>query len=701
MTVGLGGWAVGEVISAGFQLASGEAPFPSIADVAYLLYPIGACIALLLFPVVYSRRSRIRIVLDGLLVATAMFEVYWILLLRDAHSQGGVGFFEMSVSIAYPVSDLIVVTVALLVLMRARIAQRVTLLMLIAGNVLNALSDTAFTYLNARNSYDTGSIVDVGWVAGLLLLALAALHSTRAPHTEMTTSHVPSRPEIWLPYIPILLAAIVCSPELMPLSSLGPLLVSSIVLVAVVLARQFMVVGENRRLLASAADQALRDALTGLANRALFNDRLTHALQLRQRDGQSVVVMSMDLDDFKLVNDSCGHPAGDALLVESSQRLLASVRVGDTVARMGGDEFAVLMEGSGELARSTAHRVLQAFEEPFVIDGHDLLIHPSVGLAVAPANGREISPDTLLKQADVAMYSAKRSRTGRVHMFTPDMYVTSRASNGAMDHPSATAVRMLSELRHAIANVELATVYQPKYDLHTGEIVGAEALVRWPHPERGLISPVDFLPLVRRHGLMWSLTEFVLSRALDDVAWWHSQGVRLPIAVNLFAPSLADPELPAKIMHAVTSRNLRTDALTVEITEDLLLEDLDRARKVLDKLRYHGIRIAIDDFGSGYSALSYLRELPIDEIKMDRQFVAPVLVDWRAASIVRAVIDLAHVLGVGTVAEGVENAETATRLRTFGCDIVQGFLYSPPVTAAAMLDLVISNRKALAEAGTS
>jgi len=192
---------------------------------------------------------------------------------------------------------------------------------------------------------------------------------------------------------------------------------------------------------------------------------------------------------------------------------------------------------------------------------------------------------------------------------------------------------------------------------------------------------------------MWSLTEFVLSRALDDVAWWHSRGVRVPIAVNVFAPSLADSELPAKIVHAVTTRNLPTNVLTVEITEDLLLENMEQARKVLERLRYHGIRIAIDDFGSGYSALSYLRELPIDEVKLDRQFVAPVLVDWRAAAIVRAVIDLAHTLGVTTVAEGVENAETAARLRTFGCDIAQGYLYSPPVSARDVLGLLDAEKR--------
>jgi diguanylate cyclase (GGDEF)-like protein len=701
MTFGLGGWAIGEIIWAFYRIVLDKDPFPSVADIAYLLYPIGACLALLLFPVGFSSQSRTRVILDGILVAAALFEVYWVLVLRDANDAGGASSFAIGLSIAYPVSDLVVVTVALLVLMRARTAHRTTLWLLTAGNVLNALSDTAFVYLTAGGGYDSGHIIDVGWVAGLMLLALAALHSRRATVSDEQVTHVPSRPEIWLPYLPIVLAAVVCGPLLMPLSTLGPVLVSSIVLVIVVLARQFIVVGENRRLLANAAAQALRDPLTGLANRALFNDRLSHAVALHQRDNQSVTVMSLDLDDFKLVNDSLGHPAGDTLLAECAQRLTANVRSSDTLARLGGDEFAVLLEGHSEDAHVIARRINRAFDEPFVIDGHELLIRPSIGLAVASPDGRETSADALLRQADVAMYSAKRSRTGGVHTFSPDMYlIEPEEINGGIKRRGAMAVRLLGELRSAIANLDLSLVYQPKFDLRAGEIVGVEALVRWPHPERGLLGPDHFLPLVRRHGLMWSMTEVVLAQALDDAAWWRSRGFKVPIAVNLFAPSLGDLELPKQIVRALSNRNLSAETLTVEITEDLLLDDMNRTRKVLDTLRRHGIRIAIDDFGSGYSALSYLRDLPIDEVKLDRQFVAPVLVDWRAAAIVRAVISLAHVLNVTTVAEGVENAETAARLRAYGCDVAQGYFYSPPLTAVEILELLNSSTKAPAAVTT-
>jgi diguanylate cyclase (GGDEF)-like protein len=392
----------------------------------------------------------------------------------------------------------------------------------------------------------------------------------------------------------------------------------------------------------------------------------------------------LDLDDFKLVNDNLGHPAGDALLTLTAERILRCVRTADTVARLGGDEFAVLMEGDAQYSRVIAQRVVRAFDEPFVIDSHDWVIRPSVGLAIASPDDSDTSADKLLKQADVAMYSAKRSNAGGVHTFAPGMRVSPRGGVG---------VRLLDELRHAINNLDLTVVYQPKFDLRDGGIVGVEALVRWPHPKRGLLGPDEFLPLVRKHGLMRSLTELVLAQALDDAAQWYSQGIELPIAVNVFAPSLGDLKLPGRVVRAVAARNLKPETLTVEITEDLLLDNMDRTRAVLHELRQNGIRVAVDDFGSGYSALRYLRDLPIDEVKLDRQFIAPLLGDPRSAAIVRAVIDLAHALGVTTVAEGVENAETAEQLRRYGCDTAQGFYYSPPLSADGMLELVSATRE--------
>ncbi|WP_319455183.1 MULTISPECIES: putative bifunctional diguanylate cyclase/phosphodiesterase [unclassified Mycobacterium] len=692
LTVAVGGWTVGSAIWTYYEFVLHASPFPSPADAAYLLFPIAACVGLAIFPTGYSGHSYTRLVLDGLIVAAALFEISWVLVLQSVYDAGGDNQFALALSMAYPVGDLMVITVAVMVLVRGRNGQRRTLTLLTAGVIAMALSDSAFVYQTAHDTYRDGGFVDVGWIAGVLLIGIAGLLSYGKSMVDVASVKVPSRSSLWLPYVPIALAAAVCGPMCIRMPGLGALFMSSTVLIVAVLARQYFVVNENRKLLEVVADQALRDPLTGLSNRALFNDRLTHAMQLHQRDRQSVAVLSLDLDDFKLVNDSLGHPAGDQMLVLVAERLLGCVRTGDTVARVGGDEFAVLMEGNAEHSRLIAHRVLQAFDELFIVDGHDLLVRPSIGLAVARADQVEISADELLKQADVAMYSAKRSRTGGVHTFDPEMHLVDTtndvATTGTAGHNGVVTVRLLGQLRHAIDHVGLSLVYQPKFDLRDGDVVGVEALVRWPHPERGLLGPDEFLPLVREHGLMRSLTDFVLGQALDDAAQWRSDGVGVPVAVNVFAPSLCDLKLPDRILQALEDRDLNPELLTIEITEDLLLDNLDRTRTVLERLRAHGMRVAIDDFGSGYSTLSYLCELPIDEVKLDRQFIAPILVDRRAAAVVRAVVDLAHDLDLTTVAEGVENAATAARLREYGCEVAQGFHYSAPLEADALRQLL-------------
>jgi diguanylate cyclase len=697
LTAGLAGWSVGEALWMFYERVLHQSPFPSLADAGYLLFPLCAGLAMIYFPAGYSGHSRLRFVLDGFIVAGALFEISWVLVLRGVHDAGGTSGLALSLSLAYPLADIAIVTVAVLVLARARTGARTTMALLAAGVILMASSDSAFAYLTAHERYFSGHVIDIGWAAAFLAFGMAALHSRREPAAEVVVSQVPSRVSMWLPYVPFAIAAMVCVPAYLPTPGLGPIFVSSSLLMSAVVARQYIVVRQNQRLLKMVADQALRDTLTGLANRDLFNDRLSHAVQLHLNDNQSVAVLSMDLDDFKLVNDSLGHPAGDALLIQAAERLLGCVRTSDTVARVGGDEFAVLMEGLPELSRLVAHRVVAAFEEPFLIDGQQLLMRPSVGLAVASSANPDLSADLLLKQADVAMYSAKRSKSGGLHTFTADMALADPneielPTDNSESTERGAAVRLLGELRHAIDHGDLTVFYQPKFDLRTGDVVGVEALVRWPHPKRGLLGPAHFLPLVRKRGLMRAVTDIVLTQALDDAAEWQGMGIGVPIAVNVFAPSLGDLDLPTHIASALAMRRLSPEGLTIEITEDFLLDNIDRTRSVLERLRQRGIRIAIDDFGSGYSALWYLRELAIDEVKLDRHFIAPIRVDARAAAVVRGVVDLAHVLGVTTVAEGVENAETAERLREFGCDVAQGYYYSPPVSAAAMMNMLAAGQ---------
>jgi len=592
---------------------------------------------------------------------------------------------------AYPVADMVALTIAAVALVSAKSGQRITLTLLTLGLTGMALADGGYAYLSAQGEYVSGSIVDIGWVAGLLLLTLAAVAGRQATFTDRAVDESPGWASVWLPYTPLMIALIVATAQLPGAMSSGPVLPIGLLLVITVLARQLLAVSENRRLLARVADRAMHDPLTGLANRVLFQGRLTHAME-NSHAGQSMGVLILDLNHFKMVNDTLGHSAGDELLRAVAGRICDGTRAGGIVARLGGDEFAVLIHGSAERIGRIANRIVESFDTPFVIDGHELLIRPSAGLSISDATGAQ-SSDELVNQADKAMYAGKRSGAVGVHAFTADTEVTEifdqevfdrdnriRAADGAM------AVRLLTELRDAIDRAELDLVYQPMFDLLTANVVGVEALLRWHHPERGLIGPDEFLPLIHKHGLMAAVTDFVITKALDDVTRWQSLAAQLPVAVNLFAPSLADLDLPDRLMRALSDRGLETTALTVEITESLFLDNLDQTQTVLKCLRQNGIRIAIDDFGSGYSALSYLRDLSIDEVKLDRDFIAPILADPRAAAVVRAVIDLSHELGLRTVAEGVENAETASRLREYGCDVAQGYFFSPPLSVEDLIE---------------
>ncbi len=381
--------------------------------------------------------------------------------------------------------------------------------------------------------------------------------------------------------------------------------------------------------------------------------------------------------------------------MHAGRRIAECVRTGDTVARVGGDEFSVLLESDVDDSNLVAQRVIEAFNKPFLVDGQNILMRPSVGVAVASPDEPDLSPDSLTKRADIAMHAAKRSRSPRVHTFTTDMLTTEPdeaewAGTGADQAPGngAAQVRLLGELRRAVDTGALNVMYQPKYDLRTGVAVGVEALLRWPHPELGVLRPDAFMSLVRQHGLMRPVTDLVLDKVLDDAARWAARGAYMPVAVNLFAPFLHDTRLPDTLCDALQRRGLPADLLTVEITEDLVLTELNVVTAVLQRLRHLGIRVAIDDFGSGYSALSYLRELPIDELKMDRHFIGSVTCDNRAAAVVRAVIELAHDLDSTVVAEGIEDAATAAWLRDQGCDVGQGYYFGKPIDASGVPQLI-------------
>ncbi len=695
VAIGLGCFTSGAILWRYYRLVDEPHPFPSAADGLYLVLPVATAVALLLLSSGLSGTSRTRLILDGVIVAGSFAIVGWTYVLEEVwHSQPD-DRVQVAVSATYPVLDAAVLTIGVLAVTRAARGQRRTLVLLTLAMLGIAASDGLFVYLTAMRMPVTSQFVDTGWLIGVGLFIAAAVSGHGFAHRETVAAQTVSWTSVYLPFVPVLLASaavFTLSPDQL---KTGPIPVIGMVLLLAFGARQLLVMSENRRLLATVAEQALRDPLTGVGNRLVFRDRLNHAMQMRERDGLSVGVLVMDLDDFKVVNDTLGHPVGDELLSLVADRIVGSVRAGDTVARLGGDEFAVLIEGRTDNSQLVANRVVESFDEPFVVDGQELLIRPSVGLAVADPDEPGLVAADLLKRADIAMYTAKRSRSGGVHPFNSEMLLgespeSDLFASGPMPaaRTGAATIRLLGELRQAIDQFELTLVYQPKFDLNTAAIVGVEALVRWPHPQRGMLAPDEFLPLVRRYGLMGSITDLVVSQALDDVVWWRSEGLEVPIAVNMFAPSMADLRLPGKFAKALADRRLSPSQLTVEITEDLFLDNMDRTKTVLNQLQDNGIRIAIDDFGSGYSALSYMRDLTVDEVKLDRHFIAPIPADQRAAAVVRAVVNLAGELGLTTVAEGIETATTADWLREHGCDVGQGYYFSPPLAAAQLRDVL-------------
>ena len=430
-------------------------------------------------------------------------------------------------------------------------------------------------------------------------------------------------------------------------------------------------VRRNRDQAEASRHQALHDALTGLPNRILFYDRLDQALLSAERDQEPLAVLIVDLDRFKEVNDTMGHANGDLLLQLVGPRLRAALRARDTIARLGGDEFAVLLPGTDIAgSRQVAQSLHDALETPFELKGVTIETEASVGVAHHPEHGSDA--ETLLQRADVAMYMAKEARSGHA-FYAPES-----------DPYDPNRLALVGELRRAISDDELVLHYQPKIDLQTNAVSGVEALVRWRHPVRGLLAPMEFVPLAEHTGLMRPLTLWVLDRALAQCRAWRDQGIDLRVAVNLAVPSLLDVQLGGDVARLLAKHAVPAHLLELEITESSVMTDPKRAIAKLEELSAMGVRLAIDDFGTGYSSLSYLKRLPVDELKIDRSFVMNMAGQPRRRRDRALHHRPGRNLGLAVVAEGVETEDAFARLQELGCDEAQGFLMSRPVPAEAL-----------------
>jgi len=685
--------------------------FPSWADAAYLcVYPCALVGILRLGRRPLPLAARARVLLDGLLLMVALVTFSWFFILGPTVLQAGQTPFVAAVGAAYPLGDLLLMVCLFLLAARAGDGQRRLVLRLLAlalGTIV--VTDSVYDYQLLHNGYATGTVLDVGWALGYSLLGLGARALrdagavTPATHTagsplragarDSAPATTPSAPRLWralLPYIlvPAVLALALYTRQLHGDPRLetgvylgGAALIGLVLLRQVVAMREMIALYANNDALNRANGQlaaantqlevlATTDPLTGLTNRALLRERVDQALATVPR----VALLLLDLDRFKEVNDTLGHQAGDLLLQRIGPRLRDVVHDGDTVARLGGDEFALLLPGAdAEGAVRVARVLLGALADPFDLEGHRVDIGASVGIALYPDHGAD--PTTLLRQADVAMYTAKRARTGHA------VYAA------AQDRHTPHRLALMGELRDALAADALALHYQPLVALASGQMIGVEALLRWPHPERGLVPPDEFIPLAEHTGLIGAVTAWVLERALGQVAAWAAAGLVTGVAVNLSAHTLHEPGVYDLVAEALRRHRVAPARLTLEVTESALMLDPDRARAVLGRLRALGVRVSIDDFGTGYSSLGYLKDLPADEVKIDRGFVLGMGAEGHTsaltnAALVQSIVAMAHALGLGVVAEGVETAAVERRLVALRCDTAQGYYLSRPLPPA-------------------
>ena len=803
----LGIWATAIALWTWYGLTRGHVhPFPSLADIGFVGYAVPAVAALMLFArSSWRRASRLRELLDAAVIAGSVLFVSWSTVLGSVYESGDTGLTRL-VGLAYPIADIGVASVVLVLAMRAPPEQRLPWLLLGAGLVLLTITDSTFVLMTAQGQTGlTGTPLVLGWIGAMALIA-AASQSRPSRARPATLWHLAVLQEL-LPAIALTGAVALAIAR--ALDHVDAFLLSNAVLLLAIFATQQVIAVRNRVRLAneleetvarrtaelSSADaryrslvessddaiigaapdsvvtswnaaaerllgyssqemigqsldvlipsgkrqeayeilagigsgdsvrrtveterihkdgslvpvaltaspiydgatvtgfsgilrdiadrltlqhekefRALHDTLTGLPNRELLADRLGQALRSGTRATTRTGLMVIDLDRFKEVNDTFGYQYGDELLRQVGPRLAGVLRRTDTVARLGGDEFAVLLPDlhDAEDASEVALSLVEALEMPFHVLGADLDVEASIGVVVSGEHGRD--PTTLLQHADVALDVAKTLSSG---VFAYDPTLDSRT-------PSRLA--LLGDLRRALERDELLLHYQPKVSLSTGNVVGAEALVRWQHPSRSLVFPDDFIPMAEHTALIGPLTRHVLNTALAQVRTWIDAGRPLPIAINLSARNLHDEDFASQVAGLLAAHDVPADLLELEVTESALTIDPERAQQMLKRLSALGVRISIDDFGAGYTSLGQLTKLPVSELKIDRSFVMTMAEDPGNAMIVQSVIDLGHNLGMTLVAEGVETEQSLTTLAGLTCDVAQGYHICRPIPADA------------------
>jgi diguanylate cyclase (GGDEF)-like protein len=715
-------YAVGDIAWGIIELGLREQPFPSVAAAFYLAYYLFLLIGVFLLPdQPATRGEKIKNVLDVAIVMAAAILGFWNLLLGPiVSSSAGSSPLELAILLGYPVGDLVLIWTLLRIVYRRPDQQDEVPAFLLAGSiVVTIISDCIYSSQSFLGTYISGGILDLGWRTAMLLAGLAGVSQITAIQSLRSSGKSPRRLGVFLsiakriaPYFSYfwLIAAylLLIQSSLVPLPMNFLLLSLGVgVIICMVLLRQIIMLFENKklntqlqqtmeRLQIQAAElekaneelqnevaeriaveqeltyDSLHDAMTGLPNRTLFLDRLGQAIKhSKRRTEYTFAVLFIDVDRFKVINDSLGHLTGDQLLISIGKRMKSCLRSSDTVARFGGDEFAVLLEITGEKnsALIVAEKLQQAIKLPFKLDEHELHITASIGV-IMNTGGYDL-PGDVLRDADIAMYQAKASGKARFEIF--DISMRSQAFS---------RLEMEQELRSALGNREFQLYYQPIISLKSNQLISLEALIRWCHPKRGLLLPGEFLSIAEASGLILSIENWVLNEACTQLKKWHEKypGFQnVSVNVNVSSRQFAQPNFVTDVTKALQRNDLKPEYLKLEITENVLISNYSAANEVFKQLRDLGIQLQIDDFGSGYSSLGYLQHFPISAVKIDRSFIDGMGKDRKGTELIRAIVSMTRELDIEATAEGIETSEQLNELKSLLCAFGQGFLLSRPL----------------------